>query len=218
MKRVLTAAGILLLLACLFVPHIMSLELIWDGFGDAQAMCIPAELPAEAKALNLQGNPILYGNIAGVCLAVLMVTSLVILSKRGVRYKAQRIAGWLTGLACMPLHELLHAFASPAQAAVHIGIVPQMVTAYAVTGAPMIVPQVIAYFMVPCAVIGFLPLILCLILRKKHPAAAMFLYVFGMIGFIQTAPDWFSMIPILHAVPQDAVIQISEGIPYWYLQ
>lgn len=216
-KRLLITGGVLLLLACLFVPHICSVNLTWDGFGRIRDMNLPAKLPRGAAAVKEKISPMLGGTVTGFVLAGITVAVILFLRKAGkAAHKNLRRIAVLSSFGSMPLHELMHAWSCPAGSEVHIGIVPEEILAYAVTNVPMNVAQYIAYMTVPTVVIGILPLLAALYLRKLKKDAAMFLFIYGMFGLVQTAPDWFGLVPVLRDAPADAVIQISNGITYWF--
>ena len=216
-KRLLIGGGVLLLAACLFVPHICSVQLRWDGITRIQSMNIPAKLPKGAAAVKEKISPMLGGTVMGFALAGILIAVILMLKKAAKAAKRSlRLIAMLSSFFSMPLHELMHAWACPAGSEVHLGIVPEKLIGYAVTNAPMNLAQFTAYMTVPAVVIGILPLIGALCLRKHHRNQAQFMFIYGMFGLVQTAPDWFGLIPVLRQAPADAIVQISNGITYWF--
>jgi hypothetical protein len=180
-------------------------------------MNLPAKLPKGAAAVKEKISPMLGGTVTGFVLAGITVGVILFLKRTSrIAHRRLRLIAIISSFCSMPLHELMHAWACPAGSEVHIGIVPDQILAYAVTNVPMDVAQFIAYMTVPTVVIGILPLLAALFLRKLKKDAAMFLFIYGMFGLVQTAPDWFGLFPVLRDAPADAVIQISNGITYWF--
>ena len=216
-KKLLIAGGVLLLAACICVPHICSVQIRWDGITTLKNMNLPAKLPKGAAAVKEKISPLLGGTVMGFALAGILIGVILFLKKtaRAIHRKL-RILAVLSSFFSMPLHELMHAWACPAGSEVHLGIVPEKLVGYAVTNAPMNLAQFTAYMAVPAVAIGILPLIGALCLRKHHRNQAQFMFIYGMFGLVQTAPDWFGLIPVLRQAPADAVVQISNGITYWF--
>lgn len=218
-KRVFWAiAGVVLFLAaCIVVPHICSIHIVWDGIGGADAIQkIAAKLPAKARQVQGNVNPMLWGTVLAFALLAGMFGYQHYHKKKASFKKKMYRVGALSSLACMPLHELMHGFACPADSTVHIGVIPENFMAYAIPTTQMTVAQFVAYFMVPVVILGFLPMLGFTMTRKKKKELSTFLFSFAMTGLIQTAPDWFGMIPVLKEVPADACIQIARGIAYWF--
>lgn len=215
-KRLLLGGGLLLLL-CMIVPHICSVDLHWDGIGTLPNLSLPAKLPKGAKEIQEKISPLIAGNITGLAIAGILVGAVLWLKKHTkiASRKIRRLAV-LCSVGSMPLHELMHGLACPAGSEVHFGIVPQKLIAYAVTNAPMNLAQFTAYMGLPAALLGVLPLIGAASLRRRKKDAATFLFIFGMFGLAQTAPDWFGLGNVLRHAPLDAIVQISNGITYWY--
>lgn len=221
-KRFIIAGGIIFAAACLFLPHICSVNLTWDGIGTLRDFHIPAKLPRGAAAVKEKISPMLGGTVMGFVLAGITIAVILFLKKTGrtAHRNLRRIAvlSALSSMCSMPLHELMHAWACPAGSEVHLGIVPEKLLGYAVTNVPMNLAQYTAYMTVPAVLIGILPLLGAVFFRKAKHDAATFLFIYGMLGLVQTAPDWFGLFPVLRDAPADAVIQISNGITYWFLR
>lgn len=218
--RIALTAGILLLAACIAVPHISTQHYVWAGITGAEGMKVQAALPADAVLCEISGNPMMTGMIFGFVLASLMFAFSVYLAKHEQQKRGNyRRLGLLTAIVFgMPVHELIHGAALPANAAVRIGFNKEQFIAFAVSDAPMNTAQLCAHFLMPTLLLGILPVCISLMLRKKHPAAQMFFLFFGIGSLIASPIDWVVLTAILRSIPSDAIVQISETVPYWYIR
>lgn len=218
--RIALTAGILLLAACIAVPHISTQHYIRAGITGADGMKVKAALPADAVQCALSGNPMMTGMIISFVLAPLMFAFSVYLAKHEQQKRGRyRRLGLLTAILLgMPVHELLHGAALPANAAVRIGFNKEQLIAFAASDAPMNAAQLCAHFLMPTLLLGILPVCISLLLRKKHPAAQMFFLFFGIGSLIVSPVDWVVLTAILRSIPAGATVQISEAVPYWYIR
>lgn len=214
------AAAALLLL---FFLHLSSLTLVWDSIVPSeQDAWVTAALPAGAvqvREAESQAEVLRQSLALTVPLFVLFIGSMVRMKKKAAcpPDKLALVLGAAVSFLLQPVHEFLHGFALPPGSEVHIGIIKENFSAYASSSACMSLPQCALYYLLPCFILGIVPLLVFFAARKKGRAWCWFFYTFAFIGLVQTAPDWFAFWPVLRQVPAGAVIQMSGWHTYWYL-
>lgn len=215
-----TTASLVLII---FVVYKMCvLDLVWEISSDESIAWKECAISSNAVKIEQTESQAELIKQSLFLVIPLIVTgcAFVILCKRKRIYevsKAGFIVGSVLSFLLQPLHELLHGIAFPNGSTVYIGIITRNFSGYATSTASMTMVECIIYHLFPVVVLGFVPLFLFIIDKDKKRLLYWALYGFAFIGFIQTAPDWFGLYPIITQAPHDALIQMSGWDTYWFV-
>lgn len=196
-------------------------KIIWKGIINSEKDFPAADIPKNAKKIDIEEDmkkmqmkalPFIIPSIL-ICF-ICMFTKTFIASERVINVIFLFI-GVIIGLLLIIIHELLHAVAFPKNATVYIGIMPESLTAVAVSSSPVKRNRFIFLSILPI-ILGLIPLVIFCFSRSDLKELNGILFGMAIMGMTSVYPDIYNIFNILKAVPKNATIQNNKNETYYF--
>lgn len=196
-------------------------KIIWKGIINSEKDFPAADIPKNAKKIDVEEDmkkmqmkalPFIIPSVL-ICF-ICMFTKTFIASERVINVIFLFI-GVIIGFLLIIIHELLHAVAFPKNATVYIGIMPESLTAVAVSSSPVKRNRFIFLSILPI-ILGLIPLVIFCFSRNDLKELNGILFGMAIMGMTSVYPDIYNIFNILKAVPKNATIQNNKNETYYF--
>lgn len=196
-------------------------KIIWKGIIKSEKDFPTAEVPKGAKQLEIEEDmkkmqlkalPFMLPSIF-ICLLCMFIKTW--LAEEKVVNLGFIFIGVILGFLLVIVHELLHAIAFPKDATVLIGIIPNSLTAVALSSSPVKRNRFVFLSILPI-ILGVIPLIIFCISDNYAKECNGILFGMAVMGMVSVYPDLYHIFHILKKVPKNAIIQNDKNKTYYF--
>lgn len=196
-------------------------KIIWKGIIKSENDFPTADIPKNAKKLDseedlkkmqIKALPFMIPSVL-ICFISIFVKTFMINEK--VINISFLFIGVIIGFFLIIVHELLHAIAFPKNATVYIGIMPQNLTAVALSSSPVKRNRFIFLSILPI-ILGLIPLVIFCFSNNGLKELNGILFGMAIMGMVGVYPDIYNIVNILRVVPEDATIQNNKNETYYF--
>ena len=196
-------------------------KIIWKGIIKSENDFPTADIPENAKKLDseedlkkmqIKALPFMIPSVL-ICFISIFVKTF--MTNEKVINISFLFIGVIIGFFLIIVHELLHAIAFPKNATVYIGIMPQNLTAVALSSSPVKRNRFIFLSILPI-ILGLIPLVIFCFSNNGLKELNGILFGMAIMGMISVYPDIYNIVNILRVVPEDATIQNNKNETYYF--
>ncbi|MDD8037607.1 MAG: metalloprotease family protein [Thomasclavelia ramosa] len=196
-------------------------KIIWKGIIKSESDFPIADIPKNAKKLDseedikkmqIKALPFIIPSIL-ICFISMFLKTFIASEK--VINVGFLLLGVALGFLLIIVHELLHAIAFPANATVYIGIMPNSLTAVALSSSPVKRNRFIFLSILPI-ILGIIPLVIFCFSSNNLKELNGLMFGMAIMGMTSVYPDIYNVFNIFKAVPKNATIQNSKNTTYYF--
>lgn len=196
-------------------------KIIWKGIIKSENDFPTADIPENAKKLDseedlkkmqIKALPFMIPSVL-ICFISIFVKTF--MTNEKVINISFLFIGVIIGFFLIIVHELLHAIAFPKNATVYIGIMPQNLTAVALSSSPVKRNRFIFLSILPI-ILGLIPLVIFCFSNNGLKELNGILFGMAIMGMVGVYPDIYNIVNILRVVPEDATIQNNKNETYYF--
>ncbi|MCI8618014.1 MAG: DUF3267 domain-containing protein [Clostridia bacterium] len=196
-------------------------KIIWKGIIKSENDFPTADIPKNAKKLDseedlkkmqIKALPFMIPSVL-ICFISIFVKTF--MTNEKVINISFLFIGVIIGFFLIIVHELLHAIAFPKNATVYIGIMPQNLTAVALSSSPVKRNRFIFLSILPI-ILGLIPLVIFCFSNNGLKELNGILFGMAIMGMVGVYPDIYNIVNILRVVPEDATIQNNKNETYYF--
>ena len=196
-------------------------KIIWKGIIKSENDFPTADIPENAKKLDSEEDlkkmqiKVLPFMIPSVLICFISIFVKTFMTNEKVINISFLFIGVIIGFFLIIVHELLHAIAFPKNATVYIGIMPQNLTAVALSSSPVKRNRFIFLSILPI-ILGLIPLVIFCFSNNGLKELNGILFGMAIMGMVGVYPDIYNIVNILRVVPEDATIQNNKNETYYF--
>ena len=196
-------------------------KIIWKGIIKSEKDFPTADIPKKAKKLDSEDDmkkmqiKALPFMIPSVLICFISIFVKTFMTNEKVINISFLFIGVIIGFFLIIVHELLHAIAFPKNATVYIGIMPQNLTAVALSSSPVKRNRFIFLSILPI-ILGLIPLVIFCFSNNGLKELNGILFGMAIMGMVGVYPDIYNIVNILRVVPEDATIQNNKNETYYF--
>lgn len=196
-------------------------KIIWKGIIKSENDFPTADIPKNAKKLDseedlkkmqIKALPFMIPSVL-ICFISIFVKTF--MTNEKVINISFLFIGVIIGFFLIIVHELLHAIAFPKNATVYIGIMPQNLTAVALSSSSVKRNRFIFLSILPI-ILGLIPLVIFCFSNNGLKELNGILFGMAIMGMVGVYPDIYNIVNILRVVPEDATIQNNKNETYYF--
>ncbi|MDD3279713.1 MAG: metalloprotease family protein [Lachnospiraceae bacterium] len=196
-------------------------KIIWKGIIESENDFPIADIPENAKKLDseedikklqIKALPFIIPSIL-ICFISMFLKTFIANEK--VINVGFLFIGVALGFLLIMVHELLHAIAFPTNATVYIGIIPNSLTAVALSSSPVKRNRFIFLSILPI-ILGIIPLVIFCFSSNNLKELNGLMFGMAIMGMTSVYPDIYNVFNILKVVPKNATLQNNKNTTYYF--
>lgn len=195
-------------------------KIIWKGIIKSENDFPASKIPQNAikideedmKKMQIKALPFMVPSIV-ICF-ICMFAKTFIANEKVVNI-VFLFLGVVIGFGLMIVHELLHAIAFPKNATVYIGIMPDSLSAVALSSSPVKRNRFIFLSILPI-ILGIIPLVIFCAGNSNLKELNGLMFGMAIMGMVSVYPDIYNIFNILKVVPKNATIQNNKNETYYF--
>ena len=191
-------------------------KIIWKGIINSEKDFPAADVPKNAKRIDIEEDlkkmqmKALPFVIPSVLICFICMFTKTFIARERVINVIFLFIGVIIGFLLIIIHELLHAVAFPKNATVYIGIMPESLTAVAVSSSPVKRDRFIFLSILPI-VLGLIPLVIFCFSRSDLKELNGILFGMAIMGMTSVYPDIYNIFKNLKVVQKKHTIKNNKN-------